>query len=150
MSNALSSWAAMSSLRSPRACWVARSIALRVSLSMDALPYLHHDGLAFTDEPLALLPDALERLFELLLIGDATGEVAREADHLHGALLCIHGVHGVRRRLSHALVSERSCGTGTSWEYGVARAQRRLDLSCTPSARSAQPGVPCSSSKAAS
>src|SRR5205823_3370024 len=67
------------SSRSFRARWLARSMALRVSLSILTHPLLNDDLLARPDETRALLPHAVERGLELLLGLDAAREVAAEA-----------------------------------------------------------------------
>src|SRR6478609_426235 len=74
-----SSCAAKSSSRSFRARWVARSMALRVSLSILAHPLLNDDLLAGADEARALFAHAVERCLELLLGLDAAREVAADA-----------------------------------------------------------------------
>src|SRR5437660_106838 len=67
-----------SSSSSFRARWVARSIALRVSLFMSGA-LLHDDFLARANEPAALLANPVERRLELLLGLDAAAEVAGKA-----------------------------------------------------------------------
>src|SRR5690242_14337823 len=85
MSKSPSSCAEKSSSRSFRARWVARSMALRVSLSIFARSLLNEDLFAGADKARALLAHAVERCFELLLGLDAAREVAADADR-HDAL----------------------------------------------------------------
>src|SRR5687768_13067908 len=83
-SNAPSSCEAKSSSSSLRARWVARSMALRVSLSIRGR-LLHDDFLARPDEARAFLTHAFERGVELLFGLDAAAEVAPNT-HAHDPL----------------------------------------------------------------
>src|SRR6187402_3370531 len=73
-----SSCAVKSSSRSFRARWVARSMALRVSLSIVA-SLLNDDLLASANQTGALLAHAVEGCFELLLGLDSASEIAANA-----------------------------------------------------------------------